>query len=402
MSTATEITRLTGARNTIRDKMVELGLATSTAKLDALATAVDGIVNRGAVNASVQEGDTYTIPAGYHNGSGTVAGVSGGGNYTLQSKTVTPTKAQQSVTADSGYYGLSGVTVNAIPEAYQNVSTVNATASDVLSPKVIVEADGTITTGTMVNNGAVSATLDATTGKQSYTVPTGYHNGNGTVSITLEQKTATPSGTSQTITPTNGKVLSQVVVNAIPDNFADVTDDDAVAGNILAGVKAHSYNSATGKAVAITGTMANNGAVSATLDATTGNQSYTVPEGYHNGSGVVAITLEQKSATPSTASQTIAPTAGKVLSSVTVNAIPAKYGDTTGDTGVAADVLAGVKVHTIVNGSATQITGAMVNNGAISGSIDGLTTTSYTVPSGYTSGGSVSLTSDIEDALAAI
>ena len=44
----------------------------------------------------------------------------------------------------------------------------------------------------------------------------------------------------------------------------------------------------------------------------------------------------------------------------------------------------------------------MVNNGAISGSIDGLSTISYAVPAGYTSGGSVSLTSDIEDALAAI
>lgn len=98
MSTATEISRLTDARNTIRDKLIDLGLATSTAKLDVLADAVDGIANRGAVSATVQEGDTYTIPAGYHNGSGTVSGVAGGGNYSLQSKSVTPTKSQQSVT----------------------------------------------------------------------------------------------------------------------------------------------------------------------------------------------------------------------------------------------------------------------------------------------------------------
>ena len=44
----------------------------------------------------------------------------------------------------------------------------------------------------------------------------------------------------------------------------------------------------------------------------------------------------------------------------------------------------------------------MTNNGAISGTIDGLTTTSYSISSGYTSGGTVSLTSDIENALAAI
>lgn len=44
----------------------------------------------------------------------------------------------------------------------------------------------------------------------------------------------------------------------------------------------------------------------------------------------------------------------------------------------------------------------MTNNGAVSGSIDGLTTTSFSVPAGYTSGGTVSMTGDIEEALAAI
>ena len=117
MSIATELSRIQTARNKIRTKLVALGLVTAAAKLDECATAVDGIENRGAVSASVQEGDTYTIPAGYHNGSGTVSGVSGGGNYSLQSKTVTPTKAQQPITPDSGYYGLSDVTVGAIPDA---------------------------------------------------------------------------------------------------------------------------------------------------------------------------------------------------------------------------------------------------------------------------------------------
>lgn len=397
MSTATEISRLTDARNTIRDKMIELGLSTSTAKLDALATAVDGITNRGAISATVQEGDTYTIPAGFHNGSGTVSGISGGGNYTLQSKTATPTKSQQSVAPDSGYYGLSGVTIAPIPEAYQNVSAVTAGDEDVLSGKVIVDATGESVTGTMPNNGAVSKTLDATSGNQTYTVPKGFHSGSGSVGIVLENKTATPTKSSQEVTPTSGKVLGKVTVDPIPSAYQDVTNVDATSGDVLEGKTIVASDGTETE-----GTMTNRGAVSHVLDATTGNQSYTVPTGFHNGNGAVSIVLETKTATPSASAQNITPTSGKVLSRVTVNAIPANYGDTTGDTAVASNLLAGVKAHTIVNGVATLITGEMTNNGAISGTVDGLTATSYTIPAGYTSGGTVSLTSDIEDALSAI
>ena len=182
MSTQSEITRLQTARNLIRTKLVALGLAPSTAKLDALATAVDGIENRGAVSAQVQEGDTYTIPKGYHNGSGTVSGVAGGGNYSLQGKTITPTKAQQSVTPDSGYYGLSEVTVAPIPENYNDTNPVTAAAADVLANKVIVNAAGETVAGTMPNNGAVSGAIDGLSTVE-YTIPKGYHNGSGKVSL---------------------------------------------------------------------------------------------------------------------------------------------------------------------------------------------------------------------------
>ena len=395
MSTATEISRLQTARNTIRNKMVNLGLGTSTDLLDDLADEIDGIANRGAVSATVQEGDTYTIPAGYHNGSGTVSGVAGGGNYTLQSKgPITPTKQLQSIAPDNGYYGLSAVSIGAIPEAYQDVSSVTAVAEDVLATKIIVDAEGVVTTGTMPNIGAVNKTLDATASNQTYTVPAGYHNGSGQVKITLETKSATPTTSSQDITPTSGKVLSKVTVGAIPSNYKDTTNVDATAGDVLAGKV---IVTSTGE---VEGTMANNGHVTETLDATTNNQSYTIPEGYHDGEGTVSITLEEKTTTPTTSTQNITPTSGKVLSKVTVNAIPAKYGDTTGDDAVAANILSGKKAHSISSGSAVALTGTMANNGGVSQTLDVRTGhTSYTVPAGYHDGtGTVSIVNETKSA----
>lgn len=181
MDVASEIARITTDRNAIRAKLVELGMAQSTDTLDDLADAMEQIVDRGAVSATVQEGDTYTIPKGYHNGSGTVSGVSGGGNYSLQSKTVTPTKLQQNITPDSGYYGLSDVTVSPIPASYQDVSSVTAGAGDVLTGKVFVNSTGTAVTGTMTNNGTITKTIDGLT-TTSATIPAGYTSG-GTVSL---------------------------------------------------------------------------------------------------------------------------------------------------------------------------------------------------------------------------
>lgn len=385
---ATQITRITNDRNTIRNKIIDFGLAEPTANLDALAAAIDGIVNQGAVSAEVQEGDTYTIPKGYHNGSGTVSGVAGGGNYKLQSKSVTPTKSQQNVTPDSGFFGLSDVTVAAIPAAYQDVSSVTAVAGDVLANKIIVTADGSVTTGTMPNNGAVSQKLDTAT--TSYAVPAGYHNGSGTVSITTEAKSATPSKKQQTVTPTEGSVLSSVTVKAIPAEYADTSDATATAAQILTGQTAY----VDGEKV--TGTMPNNSPAATVLDTETA--SYTIPAGYHDGTGSVSLSLETKSATPTKAQQTIEPSEGKVLSRVTVGAIPAQYVDTSSGTAAAGDILTGKTAF--VNGAA--VTGSMPNNGTTNLTIDGMQATSVSVPAGYTTGGTVSLTSSIEEALAAI
>lgn len=184
MSIASQITRLNTARNTIRTKFVQLGIAKATDDISTLATAAEGIENRGAVSATVQEGDTYTIPKGYHNGSGTVSGVAGGGNYSLQSKEVTPSKTQQNITPDNGYYGLSDVTISPIPDNFQDVSSTTATAADVLLGKVFVSASGVTATGTMPNKGTFEATIDGLT-TTTVAIPLGYYTG-GSVSLTSD------------------------------------------------------------------------------------------------------------------------------------------------------------------------------------------------------------------------
>ena len=289
MSVSTYIASIEASRNAIRNKLVELGMAASSDKLEKLALAIENIINQGAISVTVKEGDTYTIPKGYHNGSGTVSGVGGGGgNYILQSKTATPTKSQQNITPDSGYFGLSDVTIAAIPEAYQDTSSVTATAGDVLTGKVFVTADGTVTPGEMVNNGAVNKTLDVTT--ITYTIPKGYHSGSGKVKIVLETKNVTPTKSAQDITPTAGKVLSKVTVEAIPDKYQDVSGVTATAANVLDG----SYF-VTKTGTLTEGSMVNKGAISETIDGLT-TTSYTVPAGYHNGSGKVSLTSDIENA----------------------------------------------------------------------------------------------------------
>lgn len=160
----------------------------------------------------------------------------------------------------------------------------------------------------------------------------------------------------------------------------DLTSDTATAAQILDGFTAHintgeqvegtcTYDADTSDATVqvaeilatktayangakLTGTMPNNGAVTGTI--TTKAQQYTVPQGYHDGSGKVSIssteqakiiatniksgvnilgvtgsysgegaTAQAKTATPSKTAQTILPDEGyDYLSQVTVAAIP--------------------------------------------------------------------------------
>lgn len=209
MSILGEITRLQGIRNALRTKLTALDvISKADASFSELQTAVDGISDNGAVAGTIStKTGKYNVPEGYHNGGGAVQiasaeqnklipdnikfgiqilGVEGtyeGAGAKLQTKSVTPSKSAQNVTADAGYDGLSAVNVLAIPDAYAVVNNVTAAPADVRASKIFVDADGVERAGTMVDNGAVSATIDGLT-TTSYTVPAGCHSGTGTVSLT--------------------------------------------------------------------------------------------------------------------------------------------------------------------------------------------------------------------------
>jgi hypothetical protein len=171
---------------------------------------------------------------------------------------------------------------------------------------------------------------------------------NGTTLIDLTGDTVTASDLLSGVTA-HGKDGAPITGSCTYDS--DTSDDTAAVSEILAGKTAHA------RGAQLTGTMTNNGSVSGTISTKAGQ--YTVPQGFHDGSGSVqiatseqakiiagnikagveilgvtgtysgeAITAQSKSATPSWSQQTIQPDTGyDYLSAVTVAAISITYAD---------------------------------------------------------------------------
>lgn len=175
----------------------------------------------------------------------------------------------------------------------------------------------------------------------------------GTVLIDLTGDTITAANLDKGVIA-HDKTGAEITGTSTKDS--DTSADTAAASEVLNGKTAHV------KGKLVTGTMPNKGAVTGTISTLAG--TYTIPLGYHDGSGKVGISATEqaklvaknirqgitvlgvtgtmstteglkaqaKTVTPSTASQTILPdTAYNAISQVTVNAIP--YVETENDQG---------------------------------------------------------------------
>lgn len=188
-------------------------------------------------NRTLSVGGSISIPKGWHDGTGSVVSSQTDDDYKLTTLSATPTKSTQNYNAsDSGFYGYSTVAIDPIPTKYQDVSGVTAAAGNVLTGKSFVTSNGTLTAGTMANNGAVAATVGY---GGSYTIPAGYHNGTGTVTDTTPAINASIGGTASAGSAT------AVITNS--DSVATITDiSGKTAGTDYWGVKATATTTAGG------------------------------------------------------------------------------------------------------------------------------------------------------------
>lgn len=165
----------------------------------------------GVTNAASGQNIHMTIELQTSSGSGS------GGSANLQAKTnISPTTSSQTITADSGYDGLSSVQINAMP------------SGAVTAPSSISGTSATVSTGTntLTLTKSVSVTPNVTTAGYVSSGTAGNASVSLTASVTTKAAaTITPSTSNQTITSGTYLTGTQTISG----------DANLVAGNIKSG-----------------------------------------------------------------------------------------------------------------------------------------------------------------------
>lgn len=159
-------------------------------------------------------------------GSEKVSIFAGAGAAQMQEKSVTPTESQQTVTPDTGYDGLTKVTVGAVSSTYIG-SKVTKKSAQTYTPGT---SNQTIGSGQYLS-GAQTIKGDSNLVAGNIRSGVSIFGVTGTVvaasSPNLQTKTVTPRTSSQTVRPDSGyDGLSQVTVSG---------DSNLVSGNIVSG-----------------------------------------------------------------------------------------------------------------------------------------------------------------------
>ena len=257
----------------------------------------------------------------------------------LQSKTTTPTKSEQVITAESSYDGLSSVTVNPIPNEYiipsgsksitengtSDVTTYASVSIDVQPDLQTKTATPTTSTQEITADSAYDGLSKVTVNPipSQYIVPSGnlditangstnvknYETVNVDVQPTLRSESVTPTESSQTVTPGTGyDGLSEVTVGAISSTYVGSeidrrTSSDLTVSEATVTVPAGYYASQASKSVATgtegtptatKGTVSNN---SLTVTPSATNTAGYISGGTHSGIGVTVTASELVSGT---------------------------------------------------------------------------------------------------------
>lgn len=303
----------------------------------------DGIAEQKAklTTLNVNANGTYTREDGYSEVTVDVDTVNN------QSKTATSSTTQQVITPDSGYTGLSSVTINPYTLDSKNVEytqndtyTVTSDADGLSSVNVTVNVDTTTpynegyaageTAGIAEGIAEQKAKLTSlnVTSNGTYNKEDGYNEVNVNVQPNLESKSVSPSTSNQVITPSTGyDGLSSVSISAVDAGI----DSNIQAGNILDGI---TILGVTGTVNTqdyyddgyVDGELAGISEQKAKLTSIniSSNGYYSREDGYNSVTVDVQPSLQAKTATPSTNQQIITSDSNYYgLSQVTVNAVTA-------------------------------------------------------------------------------